>query len=57
MRIKLFLSHLHDSIGSIFFVPSPVSTNAGLNFLTSGSSSDGRYNDMVQLKSGKMCGM
>ena len=41
-------------MGSIFLVPSPVSTKLGRNFRTSGSSRLGLYKDMCQLKSGKI---
>ena len=43
-----------NDIGSIFLVPSPLSTKAGRNRLVSGNSSDGRYKLVDQLKSGKM---
>ena len=50
----LITTTLQASIGSIFLVPSPVSTKLGRNFRTSGSSRLGLYKDMCQLKSGKI---
>ena len=49
--------YLQASIGSIFLVPSPLSTKAGRKCRTSGSSKLGRYRLICQLNSGKIWGI